>query len=75
MWVVQTLMCKCLLTLKSHAYVQSGNETYLALVSEVALPEAVLSNSGWGGREVEEKGRVPLDDTAFSSMSATAVWS
>ena len=50
------------------------NETYQALVSEVAPPEAVLSNSGWGGREVEE-GRVPLDDTAFSSMSASAVWS
>ena len=55
--------------------IQSGNETYQALVSEVAPPEAVLSNSGWGGREVEEEGRAPLDDTAFSSMSATAVWS
>ena len=49
-------------------------ETHLALVSKVAPLEAILSSSGWGGREVEE-GPVPLDDAAFSSMSAIVVWS
>ena len=49
-------------------------ETHLALVSKVAPLEAVLSSSGWGGREVEE-GPGSLDDTVFSSMSAIVVWS
>ena len=49
-------------------------ETHPALVSKVAPLEEVLSSSGCGGREVEE-GPGPLDDTAFSSMSAIVVWS
>ena len=58
----RVLTCKCLRTLKSHAHmcylacnmycIQSEYETYQALVSKVAPPEAVLSNNreGSGGR-------------------------
>ena len=58
----------------AHLQMSLCKETHRALVSKVAPLEAVLSRSGWGGREVEEDPG-PLDDTVFSSMSAIVVWS